>query len=57
VVRLRDQLEVWVSAPAAEGAANRAVLEAVAEELGVAPSKVRLRSGARSRTKLVEVLT
>lgn len=50
-----DVLEVWVSAPPAEGAANRAVLEAVAKQLGVPVSAVTLRSGARGRTKLVEV--
>jgi uncharacterized protein len=48
-------LEVWVSAPPVEGAANHAVLRAVADELGVSLSAVRLRSGARSRTKVVEV--
>ena len=50
-----DVLEVWVSAPPAEGAANRAVLEAVAKVVGVPVSAVTLRSGARGRTKLVEV--
>ncbi len=48
-------LEVWVSAPPVEGAANQAVLEAVAKEVGVRPSAVSLRSGARSRTKVFEV--
>lgn len=50
-----DVLEVWVSAPPVEGAANQAVIEAVARELGVRPHAVRLRSGARSRTKVFEV--
>ena len=50
-----DVLEVWVSAPPVEGAANQAVLEAVAKELGVRASAVTLRSGARSRTKVFEV--
>jgi len=48
-------LEVWVNAPPVEGAANAAVLEAVAREVGVPVRAVRLRSGGRSRTKLVEV--
>ncbi len=55
VVRDGEVLEVWVSAAAADGAANRAVLQAVAEEFGVAPSTIRLRSGSRARTKLIEV--
>ncbi|HUZ85347.1 MAG TPA: DUF167 domain-containing protein [Candidatus Baltobacterales bacterium] len=50
-----DVLEVWVNAPPVEGAANQAVLEAVAKEMGVRPSAVSLRSGARSRTKVFEV--
>ncbi|TAN34902.1 DUF167 domain-containing protein [bacterium] len=50
-----EGLEVWVTAPPVAGAANQAVLQAVAGELGVPISAVRLRSGARGRTKLVEV--
>ena len=50
-----DVLEVWVNPPPVEGAANEAVLEAVAKEMGVRPSAVSLRSGARSRTKVFEV--
>lgn len=50
-----DVLEVWVNAPPSEGAANRAVLKAVADELGVPTSAVKLRSGARARLKTVEV--
>jgi uncharacterized protein (TIGR00251 family) len=48
-------LEVWVNAPPAEGAANKAVLAAVARHFDVPKSMVRLRSGAGSRTKLIEV--
>jgi len=48
-------LEVWVTSPPVEGAANEAVLKAVASELGVKSSAVTLRSGARSRLKVVEV--
>ena len=51
-----DVLEVWVSAPPVAGAANAATLEAVARRLKVPPSSVSLRSGARGRTKVVEVL-
>lgn len=48
-------LELWVTAPAVEGAANRAVLEAVAEWAGVRAAAVRLVSGDRARTKIVDV--
>ena len=55
VERSGDVLEVWVHAAAVDGAANRAVLRAVAAEFGVAVSSLQLRSGARARTKLIEV--
>lgn len=48
-------LEVWVTAPPVEGAANQAVLKAVAGELHCPASSLTLRSGARSRMKVVEV--
>jgi hypothetical protein len=50
-----ERLHLWVTAPAVDGHANRAVLLAVARWLGVPPVRVRLVSGTRSRTKLVEV--
>ena len=49
------QLEVWVTAPPLAGAANAAVLRAVAEHAGVPASRVTLKSGARARTKVIEV--
>jgi uncharacterized protein len=48
-------LEIWVNAPPAEGRANRAVLQVVARELGVPVSRLSVRSGTRSHTKLIEV--
>jgi uncharacterized protein (TIGR00251 family) len=50
-----EQLEVWITAPPVGGAANTAVLKALAAYLGVPPSMVTLKSGARSRTKVLEV--
>jgi len=50
-----EQLEVWVSAPPVAGAANTAVLKAVAEHLKVPISAVNVRSGGRARTKVIEV--
>lgn len=46
---------VWISARAVEGAANVALCTAVAAALGVRSSAVTLRSGARSRYKVLEV--
>jgi uncharacterized protein YggU (UPF0235/DUF167 family) len=49
------RLRVRVRAAPAAGAANAAVLRTVAAALGVAPSRVRLVSGAGARDKLIEV--
>lgn len=48
-------LELWVTAPAVDGAANRTVLAAVAEWAGVRAGDVRIVSGEHSRSKVVEV--
>jgi uncharacterized protein YggU (UPF0235/DUF167 family) len=46
---------VRVTARAAEGAANRALIQVVADALGVRRSAVSLVMGERSRDKVVEV--
>jgi len=48
-------LLVRVAAPAHEGRANRALCRLLAERLAVAPSRVVIVRGHRSREKLVEV--
>lgn len=48
-------LHVWVTAPAVEGRANRALVQAVARALGVRPSAVALVAGERGRDKRYEV--
>ena len=49
-------LHVRVTARAVEGAANRALIQAVADVLGVRRSAVSLVAGERSREKLVDVI-
>ena len=49
-------LHVRVTARAVEGAANRALIQAVADALGVRRSAVSLVAGERARDKLVEVV-
>lgn len=48
-------LVVRVTAPPVEGAANAAVVTALAAALGVTRSEVLLEAGARGRSKLVSV--
>jgi len=48
-------LQVWVTAGPAEGAANRALVTAIAEWLDVPRSAVRILAGQHGRTKVVEV--
>ncbi len=47
-------LKVRIAAPPVEAAANRALIEFLAECLGVAKRSVRIVAGETSRTKLVE---
>src|SRR5215217_4486954 len=48
-------LTVAVAAPAVEGKANAAVLQALAAAFGVRPSRLAIVSGERGRDKLVEL--
>jgi len=50
-----DALKVRLSAPPVDGAANEALIELVADELGVSRRAVRIISGESSRSKVVEV--
>ncbi|MDR3581824.1 MAG: DUF167 domain-containing protein [Candidatus Pacebacteria bacterium] len=47
---------VAVTAPAAQGKANRAIERAIAEYFKIAPSRVRIVAGQVSRQKTVEIL-
>lgn len=48
-------LKVRLQAPPVDGAANEALVEFLADSLGVPRRLVRIVSGASSRTKVVEV--
>jgi uncharacterized protein (TIGR00251 family) len=56
IVGVRDGVLVArVSAPALEGRANRAVCRLIARRVGVAPSRVTVVRGQRSRDKVVRI--
>jgi len=48
-------LKVRVRAPAEKGKATEAVIETLARALGLARSRLRLKSGATARTKLIVI--
>lgn len=50
-----DSFKVWVSVSPEKGKANERIRELLAKHLGVAKSKVALKSGAASRQKLFSV--
>lgn len=50
-----DRLKLRVAAAPEKGAANRRLLEYLARRLGLPKKAVRLRSGAGSREKVVEI--
>jgi hypothetical protein len=47
-------LRVRVAAPPVDGAANKALVSLLADELGLARGSVRIVAGETARTKLVE---
>jgi uncharacterized protein (TIGR00251 family) len=50
-----ESVIVKVREPPEEGKANQAVIRLLAKHFGVASSKVRILSGFRSKSKVVEV--
>ena len=50
-----DALKVRVAAAPVDGAANEAVVQAVAHAFAVAPRNVRVTAGASARRKVLEV--
>jgi hypothetical protein len=51
-----DSMKVRLEAPPVEGAANAALIELLADALGVSRRNVQIVGGQRSRSKVVEVL-
>jgi len=49
------RIKIRLAAPATEGRANEALIEFLAEELGVAKRDIRILSGMKSRDKRVVI--
>ena len=49
-------LKIYVTAPAQDGRANDAVLNILADYLGVKKSNLYIKKGEKSRNKIIEVL-
>lgn len=52
---LLDTLHIYVSEPPLEGKANKAVIEALADYYKVSKSKIKLVSGEKSKSKVIEI--
>jgi len=50
-----DAVKIKVAAPAIEGKANEALLEFIAEKLGLHHRDITLIAGEKSRDKLIEI--
>ena len=48
-------VKIRLAAPPVDGAANAALIEFVADQLGIAKTRVRITAGLTSRRKTVEV--
>lgn len=47
---------VFVKEPPIQGKANRAIINALANNLGIAPSRLKIVSGHSSKQKIIEVV-
>ena len=50
-----DEVRLKIRAPAVEGKANTALIEYLAELIGVPRSKIRIKLGEKGRTKVIEI--
>lgn len=51
-----DEFEAWVTSPPAGGEANEDLLAALAIHMNLPISTLRIKSGGKSRHKLIEIL-
>lgn len=51
-----DRLKIRIAAAPEKGQANKALLDFLARRLGLSKDSLRLKSGSRDRTKVVEII-
>jgi uncharacterized protein len=52
-----DRLKIRIAAVPEKGEANKVLLDFLAQRLGITKNSLRLKSGSRDRTKVVEILS
>ena len=52
-----DQISIGIKSKPVKGKANKELIKKLSLHFGVSPSQVIIRSGKKSREKIVEVLT
>lgn len=50
-----DEYEVWLTSAPADGEANIALIELLAEFFDIPPSTIHIKSGLKSRHKLIQI--
>ena len=55
IVKEQTRLKVYLTAPPAEGRANEALIELLAEHWGVKKNRLKIVQGKKSRDKIVEL--
>jgi len=56
IIEENGRLKVYVTSPAVDGKANKAVIESLAEHFDVKKKNIRILSGEKNREKTIEIL-
>ncbi|NLG11899.1 MAG: DUF167 domain-containing protein [Elusimicrobia bacterium] len=56
VVMEGDTVKVWIDAPPVEGKANKRLIEILSKHYDKPKSSFKIKSGLKSRTKIIEIL-
>ncbi|KAF0133792.1 MAG: hypothetical protein FD145_1108 [Candidatus Saganbacteria bacterium] len=56
VLEEKDRLKVYLTAPAVDGKANKALIEILAEHFNMRKSKIKIIKGEKNREKVIKFL-